>query len=317
MAGMARCVHPMWSCAPRPESPLHPGTALQTSPTLSYDRNIHVDPQRPVRPWFVHARASVRRAIPPRARHSWRYLHRRGRRPHFRILRLFRVRPGLRAGLPEGLLPLRQRSGRAVLLVRDFLPGLHRAADRLAVLPVPAARAWARHQTDRRTFPDGHGHGGHRLPAELCLARRHGHRRPDRASPGPGIRDRRQLGRPGLAAGAQCARRPPRPLRHHPAAGRADRLHPRRRAVRVPADQPVPGRILRLGLALSLLRGLRHQRGGPVRAPAPGGDARILRPDEAACAGALAGRRTGALRRAAPSHWVRSRRWPAMRCSTW
>ena len=87
------------------------------------------------------------------------------------------------------------------------------------------------------------------------------------ARPGAG----RLLGRPAVAAGVERAAAAPL-VRDAGPAGRAHRLHGRQRAVPVPASDAYPGRFPGMGLALSLLRGLRHQRGGAVRAAAAGGD---------------------------------------------
>jgi hypothetical protein len=73
-----------------------------------------------------------------------------------------------------------------------------------------------------------------------------------------------------------------------------------------------------LGLALSLLRRLRHQRGGAVRPPAPGGHARVraatCRPTNWSPAGV---RELFRLRRATTWSSAPSPRSPPTRCSTW
>ena len=91
--------------------------------------------------------------------------------------------------------------------------------------------------------------------------------------PGPGAR--RHLGRPGVAAGAERAAEAPRLVRDDSAARRAARLHRGERAVRLLPRQPVAGGLPGLGLALSVLRRVRDQRRGAVRAAAHGRDAGV------------------------------------------
>src|SRR5690606_4982076 len=88
------------------------------------------------------------------------------------------------------------------------------------------------------------------------------------AGAGPG----RLLGRPALLAGAERAEKPPLPLRHDRPTGRPYRFPGGQRPVPVSVYEPVHRGFPWLGLALSVLRGVRHQRGGPVRPPAAGVD---------------------------------------------
>ena len=127
-------------------------------------------------------------------------------------------------------------------------------------------------QADDRAVPARHLHRRHRLPAGLRAAGL----RVDRAAvdlphrPGPGAR--RLLGRPAVAAGAERAAEPPRLVRDAGPARRAGRLHHRQRRCSPSCYASLStGRLPGLGLALSVLRRLRDQRGGAVRAPAAGG----------------------------------------------
>jgi hypothetical protein len=89
----------------------------------------------------------------------------------------------------------------------------------------------------------------------------------------PGHRARRHLGRAGLAAGPERPEQISRLVCDDPAARRAARADRGQRAVRLLRRQSLGRGFLQLGLALPVLRRLRHQRRGPVRPAAHGGDA--------------------------------------------
>ena len=110
---------------------------------------------------------------------------------------------------------------------------------------------------------------------------------------------------------------PSRLVRDDSAARRAARLDGRERAVRLLHRQSVRRGLPRLGLALSVLRRVRDQRGRAVRAPAYRRHARIHQAvrDARAAAGAHPG--NVATRRPQHRRSARSRRSRASRCSTW
>nr|GEU28569.1 hypothetical protein [Tanacetum cinerariifolium] len=86
-------------------------------------------------------------------------------------------------------------------------------------------------------------------------------------------------------------------------ARRPGRLLYRCRPVRLPDDGAVVGRLPRMGLALSVLRGLRHQRRGPVRPPASGDHHRVFEPARRPPARTGERRRTDEQARPQRHHW--------------
>ncbi|KAG1435633.1 hypothetical protein G6F57_021034 [Rhizopus arrhizus] len=78
------------------------------------------------------------------------------------------------------------------------------------------------------------------------------------------------MGRVAVVAGAERAAQPPRLVFDDGPAGRARRLHGGQCAVPVSARHADAVRLPGVGLALSVLRRLRHQRGGALRQVAPG-----------------------------------------------
>ncbi len=198
-----------------------------------------------------------------------------------RILRLLRVRPrsacwcSRRCSFPS------PASWTACSTLRDLCAGLHRAAAGLDVLPGAASPLRRGHQADHRTVPARHGDRRHRLPARttrrwacwaiaaLALLRF-----------GQGFAlGGSWNGLASLLALDGAARNSAAGTRCWPSWARpsASSWPP---ACSPTLVQPVPGRLLCLGLALSVLRGLRHQRGRAVRATAHDGGAAIRRADE-------------------------------------
>ena len=243
----------------------------------------HCAPARHEQPHHEHNRrvgARPRRAANQRRTRqdlTGRDRDRRRHRSRVGVLRLLRLRHRLGAGVPVGVLPVREGVGGDLALVRRVLICVHRAADRHgAVDEVPEALR-PRSQADGGAVATRRVDRRHRLPARLRDARVRRHRAAVDPARRPGHCARRLLGRVALAAGTECAGKPAWFLRGAWPARCPDRLHAGRRAFRVPVRKPRARRFLRLGLALHLLCRVRDQRGGTLRATAVGRDNRIRR----------------------------------------
>ena len=139
-----------------------------------------------------------------------------------------------------------------------------------------------------------------------------------RAVPGrAGARARRRLGRPCLAAGDERAGAAARLVRDDPAARRAARPDGRKRLFAYFVANLSADDFFDWGWRYRLLRRLRHQRGGAVRAAAHRRDAGIRTAVRKPRPRTGAGHGNGEARKGAISSSAPSRRWRASRCSTW
>ncbi len=228
---------------------------------------------------------------------------RRRHRTHVRIFRLFRLCDRLGHRLPDAGLPLCRPAAGDDLLVRGLRARLHRAPARVGDLHCGRSALWPQRQADDRAVPARHGDRGNGLPPRLCAGRQLVGRAAVDPAYRAGHRARGRLGWSRLAALAQRARGSPRLVRDAATARRAVRPAGGQRPVRLLRRDAACRRLHRLGLALSVLRGLRDQRRRTVRPPPPRRHARVHHPVRIACATAGARARYDSRRR--PHHRAR------------
>ena len=98
--------------------------------------------------------------------------HRRHYRPHQRVLRLFRLRHRVGAGLSGGGLSVRRSAHRHALFLRGVLAGVRRPAARHAAVHRDRPAAWPRREAHHRAVPARRFDDGDRAAPRLCAGRR-------------------------------------------------------------------------------------------------------------------------------------------------